>query len=38
MAKFLGIVILTTDGKQCIEQAFSLQAPVVVIMGTTRAG
>lgn len=29
-----GIVILTTDGKQPIEQAFSPQAPVVVMVGT----
>lgn len=28
-----GIVILTTDGKQPIEQAFSPQAPVVVMVG-----
>ena len=31
-----GIVILTTDGKQRIEQAFSPQAKVVVMVGTTR--
>jgi SpoVK/Ycf46/Vps4 family AAA+-type ATPase len=30
-----GIVILTTDGKQRIEQAFSPQTKVVVMVGTT---
>jgi SpoVK/Ycf46/Vps4 family AAA+-type ATPase len=30
-----GIVILTTNGKQRIDQAFSPQTPVVVIPGTT---
>jgi SpoVK/Ycf46/Vps4 family AAA+-type ATPase len=30
-----GIVILTTDGKQRIEQAFSPQAKTVVMVGTT---
>jgi SpoVK/Ycf46/Vps4 family AAA+-type ATPase len=32
-----GIVILTTDGKQPIEQAFSPQASVVVMVGTAGA-
>lgn len=30
-----GIVILTTNGKQRIDQAFSPQTPVVVMVGTT---
>jgi AAA+ superfamily predicted ATPase len=30
-----GIVILTTNGKQCIEQAFPPQTKVVVMVGTT---
>jgi SpoVK/Ycf46/Vps4 family AAA+-type ATPase len=30
-----GIVILTTNGKQRVEQAFSPQTPVVVMVGTT---
>lgn len=33
-----GIVILTTDGKQRIEQAFSPQAKTVVMVGTMGAG
>ena len=32
-----GIVILTTNGKQRIDQAFSPQTPVVVMVGTTKA-
>jgi len=33
-----GIVILTTNGKPRIEQAFSPRAPVVVMVGTTGTG
>jgi SpoVK/Ycf46/Vps4 family AAA+-type ATPase len=33
-----GIVILTTNGKPRIEQAFSPQTPVVVMVGTTGTG
>ena len=33
-----GIVILTTKGKQRIDQAFSHQTPVVVMVGTTKTG
>ncbi len=33
-----GIVILTTNGKQRIEQAFSPQTQVVVMVGTTGTG
>ena len=33
-----GIVILTTKGKQRIDQAFSPQTPVVVMVGTTKTG
>ena len=33
-----GIVILTTNGKQRIDQAFSPQTPVVVMVGTTKTG
>jgi SpoVK/Ycf46/Vps4 family AAA+-type ATPase len=33
-----GLVILTTNGKQFIEQAFSPQTPVVVMAGTIGIG
>ena len=33
-----GIVILTTKGKQRIDQAFPPQTPVVVMVGTTKTG
>lgn len=36
--RYNGIVILTTDGKQRIDQAFSPQTPVVVMVGTTGTG
>jgi SpoVK/Ycf46/Vps4 family AAA+-type ATPase len=38
IASHNGIVILTTHGTQRIEQAFSSQPPVVVMVGTVRSG